>query len=166
LSTFQSKFTLILLALVLLVGCAPQPATIQIQDAWLRPTSLGNNAALYFSIANNLPESVVILSASSEAARAVEIHESMMMAADDLNNMIEGNEDSVANDLQMQDVMQMTALNEVEIGSGETLLFEPGGLHIMLVDIQQEFELGMSVMLRLNFENGESLSLEAVVSER
>lgn len=150
----------------MLAACAAFPPAITISEAWVRPTAQGNNAAVYLVIKNGTPADLIILAASTKVARAVEIHQSMILSADDLDGMIEGGAVEATNEMQMQDVMQMTPLNAVELPSGSSLSFEPGGLHIMLIDLENELTLGGNLLLTLSFDNREDLQFEVLVDER
>jgi len=84
------------------------------------------------------------------------------MNADELDGMIESGSD----DLQMQDVMQMVPLQSVEILSGDRLNFEPGSLHIMLIDLDKAIHLGDSLIVTLSLDSGEDLEVAVKVEER
>jgi copper(I)-binding protein len=57
--------------------------------------------------------------------------------------------------------MQMQA--SVEILAGQTVLFEPGGLHVMLVDLHRELEVGDQIALGLQFKQGGEVALQVPV---
>jgi len=159
----RSKKLLIgLVALFLVAACSAIAPKLKVTDAWTRPAAEGNNAAVYFVVNNPSPLDLSILSASSRAARAVEIHQSMLMTADELDGMIEGGTD----DMQMQDVMQMAPLSSVEILSRKSLSFEPGSYHVMLIDLRQELTHGDSLIVRLIIDDGQVLDVAVTVDER
>jgi copper(I)-binding protein len=60
----------------------------------------------------------------------------------------------------------MSMLHQIEIPAGETLTMQPGGLHIMLMSPKSLVAEGDSVMLTLNFANGETLTVDAMVKAR
>lgn len=86
------------------------------------------------------------------------------MSADELDGMIEGGADSV--DLAMQGVMQMMPVGTLDLPSGQSLLFEPGGLHVMLIDLAEELRLGETLLLTLSFNNADDYEIEVLVDER
>ncbi len=149
---------------LILGACNVARATIQVSDAWARPAAQGNNGAVYFFIENGTASDLSILSASSRAAGAVEIHESSMMSADELDGMIEGG--AYSEDTESQGVMQMIPLDALDLPSGQSLLFEPGGLHVMLIDLAQELRPGDKLLLTLSFDNADDYEIEVLVDER
>ncbi len=162
--TLTSSITGILLLSLMLGACSATPTTIRVSEAWARPAAQGNNGAVYFSIENNTATNLSILSASSSAARAVEIHRSSLMSADELDGMIEGGADNA--DLAMQGVMQMMPVDTLDLPSGQSQLFEPGGLHVMLIDLAQELKPGDTLLLTLSFDNADNYEIEVLVEER
>ncbi len=133
------------LALLLLSGCAqPRSAALAVNDPWARPGLAGGNSAVYFSIENPTTSDDTLLSAASSAAEKTELHMSSMDA--------EGN-------------MQMQPQESVLIPAGAQVQFQPGGLHVMLVNLQQDLNAGDQVSLTLNFENFGSISVQAAVKQ-
>jgi len=49
--------------------------TINIKDAWARVSAKGSNSAAYFKIINNSSKNDTLISAESNSAEVVEIHE-------------------------------------------------------------------------------------------
>ena len=61
------------------------------------------------------------------------------------------------------DVATMSSVDLIEIAPGQSIAFEQGGLHIMLMKPQAPLKDGGSVALTLKFANGETLPVEAKV---
>ena len=132
----------VLTFVLVLSGCgAPVKAEIEVSDAWARPAAQGDNGAVYFVIRSSAADEIV--GASSDVAEAVEVHESTMSG----------------------DVMEMHHAPSVPLGAGEEVIFEPGGLHIMLVGLKQELKAGNRIDVTLHFKNQEDLKLIAVVKD-
>jgi copper(I)-binding protein len=127
---------------LLLSGCAAQSG-IEVREPWMRPGTQGGNGAVYFIVQNHSSEEDEIVSIRSDAAAAVEIHESKM----------EG------------DVMQMQQLASVPLQSGAEVTFQPGGLHIMLVGLKNDINMGDEIELTLQFKNYEDIKVSVPVSE-
>ena len=86
----------------------------------------------YLEITNNGDEDDVLISATTDAAEVVEVHEVVM-------------EDSV---------MQMSPLHDgLPIPAGETVVLEPGGYHIMLIGLTESLIAGEDYEITLTFEN-------------
>ncbi|MDA9865232.1 copper chaperone PCu(A)C [bacterium] len=60
-------------------------------------------------------------------------------------------------------VATMTAMDQVDIKPGQTIVLEPGGLHVMLMKPSDPVGLGDTVDLTLEFANGETLGVAANV---
>lgn len=123
----------------------PEPGQLTIVDVRARPAPLaGGTGAVYFTALNGLDTAVQLVSASSPAAAVVETHETT-------------NENGV---------MKMSPLPEgYPIGAGEALVLQPGGKHIMLIDLVEPLAPGDEIELTVNFDNGESIILNVPVMD-
>jgi len=144
------KRSLLFIGIFVIVGfalSACQGAAPNISDAWARPAVEGNNSAAYFIIANKSLNSDTLLNASADIARAVEIHETMVT-----------NEGMGANEQ-----MQMVPQDSAKIAALRKTEFKPGGLHVMLIDIQQDLNIGDTFPLTLNFEKAGEITINVPV---
>lgn len=140
---FKVRFLVVFLALIaILVACAPADGRLQVSDIWARPGLASGNSAVYFAITNETAGADTLLSASSAVAGAVELH---------MTSMQDGN-------------MQMTHQQEVPVPTGKTE-FKPGGLHIMLIGLNQDLNPGDMFSLALDFATAGEIQLEVPVSE-
>ena len=57
----------------------------------------------------------------------------------------------------------MKQLDSIDLKSGQTAPLEPGGLHIMLIDLKRPLEEGESFPLTLLLAGGGSVALEVKV---
>lgn len=63
----------------------------------------------------------------------------------------------------MQDgLMKMEKLDELLIPAETAITFEPGGYHIMFLNLKQSIIPGQKITLLLTFSNGTQLSIEAL----
>ncbi len=136
------SFTFFVLAVFLAACGAAGSGEFQVRDAWARPALAGGNSAIFFVIENPGPADV-LLSASSEVAETVELHMTMMQ---------DGN-------------MQMTHQMNVPVPSGETV-FEPGGLHVMLIGLKNDLKAGDTFAATLQFEKAGEKTLTITVEDR
>lgn len=60
-------------------------------------------------------------------------------------------------------VMRMRRVEQVPVPAGETVNFEPGGLHLMLFGVGAEVKSGGTVPLTLTFETAGQVTVEAEV---
>jgi hypothetical protein len=125
---------------VALSGCrAPSPAVV-IEGAWSAPTPPGASAAAaYMQITARQDD--VLLSANAPIAAHTTIH---------TTSIEEG-------------VMRMRPLAQVSIPAGETIRFEPGGPHFMLMDLRSSQAAGSTFAMVLNFQNAGAVQIEVAV---
>ena len=135
-------FVFVLAFVFLLSGCAA-PATegVEVRDAWARPAAQGGNGAIYFVIRSSSSDELV--GATSDVAAAVEMHESKMNG----------------------DVMEMRQLTSLSLKAGEEAVFEPGGLHMMLVGLKQELKVGDEIQITLHFKNFQDIPLQIPIQD-
>jgi len=126
-----------------LISACGATGDIEVHDAWARPTAQGENAAVYFQIHNHTENPDELIGVSSNFADAAEIHESKME----------------------NDVMQMNMISSIPLGADEEVNFAPGGFHVMLVSIKQEFKAGDHIAIILRFKNHEDIVVNASVGD-
>ena len=139
----MKKIIILVVALAIIMSACSTPGDIEVHQPWVRPTSQGENAAVYLTLHNHASESYELTGASSNVADVVEIHESRLE----------------------NDVMQMNMLSSLPIAADEEINFAPGGLHIMLVNIKQELVLGEHIGIILHFKNHEDIVVEVHVED-
>jgi|APDOM4702015118_1054815.scaffolds.fasta_scaffold260008_1 copper(I)-binding protein len=127
-------------SLMLLNSCSGT-GEIEVHQAWVRPTPQGENAAVYFTIHNHSRLDDEFTGATATIVDVIEIHKSTMEA----------------------DVMNMDRIDSVPIAAGEEIIFTPGGLHLMLVNIKQEFTLGSHIGLILHFRDRDDIVVEVQI---
>jgi hypothetical protein len=134
------KFILLFLACAIPVtACTPKEG-IEIRDAWTRSAARGGNGAVYFTVVNYDGDDELV-GASVEFAQAVEIHESRLV----------------------NDVMEMRMLESVSLPTGKRIEFAPGGLHIMLVNLTRDLEIGETIEVTLHFKNHADILVKMIV---
>jgi copper(I)-binding protein len=105
----------------------------------------GPVSAAYMLIENRGGAADRLLRASTDAAAVVEIHETQI---DD------------------QGVGRMRPLVEgLEIPANGSVRLEPGGYHIMLMDLRRDLVAGEIVRLTLTFESGKEITVEAEIRQ-
>ncbi len=139
----MKKYFLQIIALMLILSACSSPGDIEVHNAWVRPTIKGENAAVYLTLHNHSSEADELIGASSNVANSVEIHESMME----------------------NDVMQMHKVDSVPLAADQEIIFEPGGLHIMLIGLKQDLVLGEHIGVVLHFKNHEDIVVEVHIEE-
>jgi len=122
---------LIFSAMGVLAAQLATAANVTITDAWARATMPGQPvSAAYMQIKSDTDAKLV--GASSPAVPQVEVHEMKM----------EG------------DVMIMREVKVLDLPKGKTVTLEPGGFHIMLMNLKQPIAAGEVIPLSLVIESG------------
>jgi copper(I)-binding protein len=118
------------------IACAGESHAIVIEEAWGRPAGEGANGVAYFTISN--PDSVPMHldSVRTTAARLAELHETVLTGG----------------------IARMTPLTGLDIPAGGRVQMEPGGAHVMLVELTAPASIGDSLAIQLYFANGTSVS--------
>lgn len=133
------------LATALIVCAASLPvsaANISVTDAWARATMPGQKVSgAYMQILSDADARLI--SASSPAVPRVEVHEMKMDG----------------------DVMRMREVKAIELPKGKTVSLEPGGFHIMLMNLAKPIAAGDVIPLVLTVESGGKLQTVEVKAE-
>jgi hypothetical protein len=131
------------LLLAPLLSLADADVKVKVTDVWARATVPGQSvAAAYLNVVSGGPAALV--RAESPVAKTVELHEMKMDGS----------------------VMKMRAIPKIELPAGKPVKLEPGGLHVMLIDIKQPLKVGDKVPLTLVFDAGgktEKVNVDAEV---
>jgi periplasmic copper chaperone A len=161
----QSRLTAGIFAAALVLGVANHTnagqmghghQTIRLESAWARRTPPmaqeeqgghggsglnPNNSAVYVTVSNHGGEADALISAMTNMATAVELHET----------------------IEKDGKMVMQPRSQFDIPAGGTLEMKPGSYHIMLLGLKQALKPGDTVKVTLTFRNAGEVSLEAPV---
>ncbi|MEA3276917.1 MAG: copper chaperone PCu(A)C [Pseudomonadota bacterium] len=99
------------------------------------------NSVVFMALANGSGGDHALTGAESPACDAVEVH-------------THTSEDGM---------MKMRRVDRVDLPAGETVRFEPGGLHLMLIGLKQQLVPGQQLDLTLVFEDGSRMPVEVPV---
>lgn len=121
-------------------GVAYPEGVVEIKGAFARATpGAVKNGAVYFTITSSLDDK--IMAASSPVAEKVEIHE---------HRMDNG-------------IMSMRAVPIVSLAHNQSVTFEPGGFHVMLIGLKQKLVEGQVFPLTLILEHGGMVETKVTV---
>ncbi len=130
--------TLLLVTLFLVASQAM--SEVVVSNAWVRLLPPGvSTTAGYMRVLSEEDDRLV--GASSPEAAMVEIHESSMHDG----------------------VMQMSEVPRVPVPAGESVIFEPGGYHLMVMGLQRPLAAGRPFPLVLHFERAGRIETMAEV---
>ncbi len=152
----ETRLALLLAATALaLTGCAsttpsateePAPAgdAVTITDGWVKAADESMSAAVG-ELANASDEDVTVVSATTEASSMLELHETVENESGEMvMRQIEGG---------------------FVIPAGGTLTLEPGGNHIMLMDLTAPLKAGQEVTFTLRFSDDSTFEFTAPVKD-
>ncbi len=143
-TTQNSLLALTAVALVALTGCstaasnAPEtsaPAAgeaVVMEDGWVKAADSGMSAA-FGELENTGSDDVTIVSASTEASSALELHETI---------------ENEAGEMIMRE-----KTDGFTIEAGDSLSLEPGGNHLMLMDLTDPIAAGDEITFTLTFSD-------------
>jgi periplasmic copper chaperone A len=109
----------------------------------LAPPSAPTTGA-FMVLRNNGDKDIKVLKAENPASRVTELH----------THLNEGG------------VMKMRPVASIDIKSGGEAVLQPGGLHIMLIDLKAPLKEGDIVPITLSFDDGSSKKVEARVQKQ
>jgi uncharacterized protein YcnI/copper(I)-binding protein len=117
---------------------------LMIMAPWTRATPPGAKiAGGYLTVTNNGKQSDRLIGGSFAGGGRIEVHEM---------SMTDG-------------VMKMRPLNDgLEIKPGATVKLEPGGYHLMLLDLSKSFAQGEKIKVQLQFEKAGKVDVELDVN--
>jgi copper(I)-binding protein len=137
------QFLILTFVFVLSLAACGSEGGIEVREPWMRPATQGENGAVYFVIHNRGSSADTLTGVSSNIAEAVELHESKMSG----------------------EVMQMQQVDAIPLERSTEIRFEPGGLHVMLVGLKKDLQVGDEVEVTLHFTNFEDLNVTVPVSD-
>ena len=112
---------------------------IIVENLWARATTPGNKAAaVYLTIRNTGQNQIDLIGVRTDRASIETLHKTTTDA---------------------QGSVRMSALANLWIAPGESVTFEPGGLHVMLLDLDTPLIEGETLPLRLKFYDGDDLTV-------
>lgn len=139
--------SLLLASLALITPVSAQDAASAmevVESAWVRSTPPNMKVtAGYLSLRNTSETDRRLVGARSTVSDRVELH-------------------THVHDMQ-SGMMQMRHVEAIELPAGETVALEPGGHHIMMMNLQSDLQPGVDVPLTLEFDDGSTLEVLAPV---
>lgn len=138
-----------LLSAAVLATCLPFGALaagtadqVSVVDPYVRLVPPGAMAtAAFMTLKNGGDKDAKLVKAATTAAKVTELHTHL-------------NEDGV---------MKMRQVPAIEIKAKSETVLQPGGLHVMMIDLKGPLKEGAKVGLTLGFDDGSSKQVEAVV---
>ena len=133
---------LLCLGMILFLGACVSKE-LSVKKPWARSGTTGGNSAVYMIIDNPTDDDEILLNATSDVADSVELH---------MSKMSEDNS-----------MMMMQRQENIPIPSGASVELEPGGLHIMLIDLNHDLVAGETFSVALQFQNAGEIMIEVPI---
>lgn len=136
------KFLRLLIAASFFASFSALAMDVQVHNAYIRavPPTAAVTAA-FMDINNQGNQARAVVSASSAAADAVELH---------THTNVDG-------------VMQMRQVKQIDLAANSTTHLKPGGLHIMLIGLKKPLNMDENVLVSLKLDDGSLLELDLPV---
>ena len=129
-------------AVLLIGGIGIASAEVIIDNAWSRATPPGHPAGgAYFEITNNGERGNQLIGVTTDPAPRVELHQT----------------------IEDQGNARMVHTPVVRIPAGETISFEPGGRHVMLMGLTEALVEGEIYQITLELERGDPIQIDVEV---
>ena len=129
-------------ALLPLAALAQEPEELVISDAWVRALPPGQpNTAAYLTITNSGGSTRSLVGGSSDIAGEVQIHTTR----------------------EVEGYQRMERLEQVDLLPGQSVVFAPGGTHLMLLGLTKMPAPGEQVSLCLQVLDGGEVCTTAAV---
>lgn len=177
-------------------GEAAGGGELEVSDVWARTTAGGQDAGAVYLVITGGAEDDELVSASVDASVAgtVELHETVtdgddaemdmsddasedeMDTADDAESSEhDHSDDTTADDATGDEMdgmdhgdgtMSMQPVDGIEVPAGEEVVLEPGGYHVMLLELAEPLEEGETFDLTLTFAEAGEQTVTVEVRDR
>jgi copper(I)-binding protein len=114
---------------------------ITVKDPWMRPAPKSFNTAFYCTVINNGSKADTLYKAASNISDDVQIHETYKKG----------------------DLLGMRPVKDLIVAPQDSLVFKPGGYHIMLMNLNQEAVLNQRKMISLFFKTAGEVKVQASI---
>jgi len=138
-------------ALALVAGACGGNDGIEVAGPWARTSpAMADAGAVYMTLTSADGDALVGATVDPSIAAEAQIHETVTMGSGD---------DAMAGAMKMQPVARL------ELPAGQPVALEPGGYHIMLIDLASLLELGQKFDVTLQFEKSGEKSVTVEVRD-
>jgi copper(I)-binding protein len=156
-----TRLALLAIAPLVLAACGgDDPITIEGQWARTSP-AMASMGAAYMDVTSSEGDQLVGVSVPASIAARAEIHE-MVPADVPMDDSMDESMDDGEMDMDMG-AMVMQQIMALDLPAGETVSLEPGGYHVMLIDLAEPLAEGDTFNVTLDFAEADDLTVEVVV---
>ena len=146
----MNKLILIFALIFIFVACkqndrdisSESDGSFEITNSWMRPGVEKRNTAAFMTIINNTQHNDTLLTAESDLAKVVELHETFT---------------------RENDLKGMRHVNSIPIPANSKVELKPGGFHVMLIGLNKELKKEDGGKIQLTFKRNGTVSVLAKV---
>jgi copper(I)-binding protein len=110
--------------------------SLVVSNAWIRlMPSVASSTAAYFTLENQSDKSIEIVTITTAIAKKSTMHDTIVE----------------------NDMASMIPLDELNIASGSSVVFAPGGKHLMIMGLTEKLVKNKNVSLYFELKNGEQI---------
>jgi hypothetical protein len=133
---------------------------VSVDGQWARSTTAAQaNGAVYFELTVDHDDTLVGASVPAAVAAEAQIHEVVAADGEDMGDM-DMESDGMAPGMVMREVD-----GGIQLTADETVAFEPGGYHVMLLDLAAPLEVGDEFDVTLEFADSDDVTITVPVEE-
>jgi copper(I)-binding protein len=146
---------------------AAPAAEIDVADVWARTSpAVATAGAVYMTITNagTADDALVGAAVDPSVAATVELHETVEAEGEDSMTTTTGM-GSGTTTRAGGGMMSMQPVDEIPVPAGETVSLEPGGYHVMLLELAEPLEIGTTITVTLTFEQFGPVEVTAEVRD-
>ena len=125
---------------LMLMAALPALAQVTVSEPWVRATVAAQKATGAF-MTLTATRAAKLVAVSSPAAGVVEVHEMKMDG----------------------DMMRMRHVDALELPAGQPVTLNPGGYHLMMMELKQPLKVGDKVPLTLEIEDAHKVRTKVTV---
>lgn len=131
-------------------ACGSGGGDLAVGDGWARASaSMQNAGAGYMMIAGgDSADQLVGVTVDSSVAATAELHETSMIMSDDGSDM-----------------MSMQKVSSISIPANGEVALEPGGYHVMMMNLTEPLVVGSEFVITLTFENAGDIDITVEVRD-
>lgn len=150
-------------------NAAATEAGVTIERAWARTSPMNvETGAAYMMITSVEDDKLLGAAVDPSIAAKAEVHEVVMADGDMSGDMSMSSEMPMSSEMTgatMAPMMQMREVEYVDLPAGEAVMLQPGGYHIMLLELASPLELGEEFVVTLTFEEAGDVDVTVVVAD-
>ncbi len=167
----MKKLMLIPIALIVLAGTiaacgGSDDKELEVSDVWSRTSATTQeNGAVYMTIKSPVDDRLVKAGVPTSIGAKTEIHETVTSGSQ--NEGGEGQEPMGSGDGEMggDAMMSMRPVSAIDLPAGEDTVLEPGGYHIMILNLAKPLQIGQTFPVTLTLEKAGEVQVDATVKE-